>query len=165
MFFNGIGGVGFSITKTISLNAEFTYNKFEFNESKFLKTYGFEKQGIHISKGSATIMSIMGMMKAERGVSLENIYPYVLIGLGCLQFSIDDINVRGRNSLTIKGDSQYRFGGNIGVGIESQFDDNIFIFLEARYFVGITKKEFFEYLPIHLGIHFSFPFQGQSDKN
>jgi hypothetical protein len=93
MGFNFGAGIGYPLSPSVSLVSLFDYNTFAFDEEGFLTDNGFGGYGISVSGGTATIISLLGNIKASLAQAPGSAAPYLLGGLGLFRISTSDVTV------------------------------------------------------------------------
>jgi opacity protein-like surface antigen len=155
MGFNFGAGIGYPLSPSVSLVSSFDYSNFAFNDEDFLRDNGFGGYGITISGGSATIISILGNIKASLAQAPGSVAPYLLGGLGLFSISTSDLTVSaGGLSLSVNSESESAFSILFGAGIDIPAGETTTVFLQAAYSVGFTKNESTNYVPVKAGVAF-----------
>jgi len=149
------GGIGDSISPILTLVAYFDFNKFRFDDDKFLRDNGYSGYGISISGGGASIITLSGNLKATLQTSPSSLHPYFCGGIGFMKLFLDDVTVYWLGeSATIEGDSESNFSVFFGAGIDFVIGKRMDLFLEGKYAIEIAEGEKAQIFPIKLGIKF-----------
>ncbi len=145
-------GYGVALSPVLSIQGNVDYTRFSFDSQGFLSDLGLGGTGIEIDGAAATIITVMGNLKA--GLQTEgNLTPYAVGGLGLFRISAGDVKVSGLGASTsAEGESEMRLGLGLGVGVDVAFTPQYGLFLEGRYTVGFTEDNSTSFFPLRAGL-------------
>jgi hypothetical protein len=144
---------GGTLNPYLSLSISFDYSHYQFNSQEFLGDTGFDNLSITTHGASTSTYTATGNLVVNI-VPSGKICPYVMLGLGILLDTKENITLTLNNSsTTIKGESLIMFLIAPGIGINYLFNNTFQLFLEGSYGYGISGEEENRiYIPIKLGM-------------
>lgn len=149
------GGIGYPASKNLDIIAMFNYSSFSFNGEKFINDAGYGGYGFEIDGGTASFLTLNVDLKVALASGDASVRPFIVGGACLFKMSIKDATVRLQGqSETVAGDDETKLGISIGAGFDVMLNQQMSLYLAARYAVGFTEDESTTYFPLNIGLMF-----------
>jgi opacity protein-like surface antigen len=155
MGFNVGGGIGLEISPNVQFVPTLSYSNFSFDGNNFLQENGFGGYGFDVSGGNAKIITLNADFKFQLSPQQSPTIPYIIGDAGLFRLAIDDMTLSYQGQYeTVQGDSENKFGLNLGAGLDFSLNPKIAMSLGAKYVIGLTEDESTRYFPLQIGFAF-----------
>jgi len=160
MGYNLGGGIGFSLSPTVSYMLTVGYASFPFDVSGINARYGIPSGAtVSVDGGTVSGLDVLGDFKFSlmpKGVSV-----YLIAGVGYFNMSMSDATVKvsyqgHSSSTTVSSDSKSAFCASGGAGVDVPVSGKIGVFVEGRYFIAFTSGGNTSYVPVKAGVRIRF---------
>ena len=141
----GSGDLGYSV-----LQAELTYSSFAFVPDSVRSVYGFPAS-TSISSDPVNVLTLMVNYRGTIAASQTSIGPYVLIGIGAVDFMQKEITVNGSSFASVPSVSKFSFAWQFGLGVSIPFTEKFGMFVEGKSVIGLLDDGK-QYFPVCAGL-------------
>lgn len=147
------GGLEFRVIKQLAVRFNLSYNSIPLDQDKVLKRKGFLESGFSLVGGKTTIY--LGSVNLKlRAISFAGkISAYGAAGVGFFNRQTEGgfLDIVGGPQL-VEEVSEFTTGAIGGVGIEYFINDNLALFIEGDYLMGMTGEEDTICTPLKVGL-------------
>ena len=164
--FNVGGGLGYRLSRHITVQATVNYDRFPFDEEgvfdSFTEEFGFDPRdlgiSIDITGADMSVLSVSGELKASFVGDPSKISPYVIGGGGLAHLSLGSATFSGSYlgqelvEDAMGGESETKLMATIGGGVDIPINERIGVFVEARYQFNFTSEELTNFAGVRGGV-------------
>jgi len=141
-------GMGYTLSSNLSCVGYFDYSNFAFNDIEF--------KDVDFDGGSAQLISISGNLRGALFPTPSFVSPYLIAGIGYLNFSLKDITV---TTSWERGSSRVEYSESaflilLGTGFDVRISQRLDLFLEGKYNTGYTSITNVKYFQLKTGFNF-----------
>lgn len=148
-------GIGYPVSKNLDIIAMFNYSRFSFDGEKFITDAGYGGYGFEIDGGTASFLTLNVDLKVALGSGDTSFRPFIVGGAGLFKMLMKDTTIRLQwQSETVAGYDETKLGISMGAGFDVILNQQMSLYLVARYTVGFTEDESTTYFPLNMGLNF-----------
>jgi opacity protein-like surface antigen len=160
------GGVGYRLSRHLTVQAMFNYDRFPFDEDGMLDALtaelGLDPRDMgftfDITGADMSVVSVSGELKASFVGDPSKISPYVIGGGGIAHLSMSSVTMTGSflgmqlAEETMEGESETALMATVGGGVDIPISERLGVFVEARYQFNFTSEELTNFAGVRGGV-------------
>ena len=146
------GGYGYSFQPGSwgygTVSGAIEYDQFPFDRDGFIRELNLNTN-VPIDGGATIAITVMATVKGTFAATKNVIAPYFLFGLGYMNVTSGEITWKGVTARPKESKSGFAY--QLGAGLDIPTSERVTIFLEGKFFMGLTSSPGRQYFPIAIG--------------